>query len=891
MARDRDGIFGRDAELAAVRAAVREERGPAELLMVRGPAGIGRTAFLRALAENWRESEVDVVELPYRDGAEPWDLFGAQAAVHAARERFDRLGDLRLADAISRVSRLCTPETYRVERDRTALLIALARMFGGLRRTGPVALVIDDVDRVPRPELLLTAASHAFSLVVATCRDDGSAAGVPWWATQLADRLITLPALPDDCLGAVVSRRARLPLDDSVLPELRRALGSLRGNPATLVSTVDTLLSEGLLVEVQGRLCFREGAAVMLRADHDLLGRIRRFGEPGWNLTAVVASALRFTVDDLPALAAVTGYPIAAYGQTVDGLIAAGVLVCTAQGTLACRCPALARSVHALVGEHAVRHLHRLLAERSLAGDPATGLDTAVLADHLALAGASLPVTPRVTGLLVEEADRVAEADPYRMAHRYRAALRHAGPDGPGWPSLLSRTLRALVRGGCYPVLGGIVAEVVTDERAFGRLTAPCRAELAAAIALAATHTGRPVPPVVAAGLAGGPGDGALEAAARWFAGESTGEPEEFLRHFAPLLAPHPSARPGEPSPAVLHREEIAEAAALGDLVTVFALAFGPAYGAPAAGPPALYHRVVRGFAAGAWTDALSAARELELTGDAGVLPWRYARLFAAEICSARGHGKSAAKWAETASPGGPPTFLDGWVRAGMLAGEGNTRAAFTAGRSAYEQARALGGGAGREWLLIRLLSIATEGERADHADYVAREITRLHRDVDSRMTREAALLARGLVFGDAASAEAGVALVRRRGHVVDLGVACLFAGLVSERPEAWLGEAYAIAKRLDAVAPRARARKLMAEHGVPVPGSRAPRRMFSDTESRLIELIGEGRTNRRIAQDMRISVKTVENYLTRLFAKTGCRSRLDLAAASRRGNLTAIVA
>ncbi|MFE0019804.1 AAA family ATPase [Amycolatopsis sp. NPDC059021] len=887
MMRDRDRVTGRDAELAEVRAAVREEHGRAKLFMVRGPAGIGRTAFLRALGESCRESEVDVFEIPYRDGTEPWDLFGAQAAVRAAQERVDPAGDVRLADAISRVGRLCTPETYRTERDRTALLIALARMFGGLRRTGPVVLLIDDVDRVPRPELLLTAASHAFSLVAATCRDDDSAAGVPWWVTQLADRLITLPPLPDDCLGAVVTRRAHLPLDESVLPELCGALGPLRGNPATLVSTVDTLVCEGLLVAVQGRLCLRDSAAIMLRADHELLGRIDRFGEPGWNLAAVVASARLFTVDDLPALAAATGFPVAVYGQTVDRLIEAGVLVCTAQGRLACRCPALARSVLAAVGTGTVRRLHRLLAERWLSGGPATGLDTAALAEHVALAGVSLPATARVTGLLIEEADRIADVDPHRMAQRYRAALRHAGPDSPEWPSLLSRTIRVLVRGGCYPVLGGIVAEVVMDEQAFGRLAATHRAELAVAAALSAVHTGWPVPPAVAARLTGGPGGGALEATARWFAGEATGEPEKFLRHFTPLLARYPSAWPGELSPAVLHREEIAEAAALGDLVTVFALAFGPAYGAPATGPPALYHRVVRGFAGGAWTDALSAARALELAGDAGVPLRRYARLFAAEICSARGHGKSAAKWVETASP----TFLDGWVRAGMLLGEGDARAAFTAGRSAYEQARALGGGPGREWLLIRLLSLATTAECAEHVDYVVGEIAQLHRDVDSRMTREAALLARGVVFGDAASAEAGVALARRRGHVVDLGVACLLAGLVAERPEAWLGEAYAIARHLDSAVLRGSARKLMAERGVPLPGSRTPRKVFSDTESRLIELIGQGRTNRQIAQNMRISVKTVENCLTRLYAKTGCRSRLDLAAASLRGNLTAIVA
>ena len=43
---------------------------------------------------------------------------------------------------------------------------------------------------------------------------------------------------------------------------------------------------------------------------------------------------------------------------------------------------------------------------------------------------------------------------------------------------------------------------------------------------------------------------------------------------------------------------------------------------------------------------------------------------------------------------------------------------------------------------------------------------------------------------------------------------------------------------------------------------------------------------NRQIAIDMRISEKTVENRLSRLFARTGCRSRVELAAASLEGRL-----
>ncbi|MEU6264550.1 helix-turn-helix transcriptional regulator [Saccharopolyspora shandongensis] len=55
----------------------------------------------------------------------------------------------------------------------------------------------------------------------------------------------------------------------------------------------------------------------------------------------------------------------------------------------------------------------------------------------------------------------------------------------------------------------------------------------------------------------------------------------------------------------------------------------------------------------------------------------------------------------------------------------------------------------------------------------------------------------------------------------------------------------------------------------------------WSATESRIVELIGMGLTNRRIGSALGLSEKTVESQLTRLFAKTGCRSRVALVAAA----------
>ena len=50
--------------------------------------------------------------------------------------------------------------------------------------------------------------------------------------------------------------------------------------------------------------------------------------------------------------------------------------------------------------------------------------------------------------------------------------------------------------------------------------------------------------------------------------------------------------------------------------------------------------------------------------------------------------------------------------------------------------------------------------------------------------------------------------------------------------------------------------------------------------ERSLARLVHDGRTNQQIASTLHISVKTVESYLTRLYRKTSCSSRVELAVA-----------
>jgi DNA-binding CsgD family transcriptional regulator/tetratricopeptide (TPR) repeat protein len=72
-----------------------------------------------------------------------------------------------------------------------------------------------------------------------------------------------------------------------------------------------------------------------------------------------------------------------------------------------------------------------------------------------------------------------------------------------------------------------------------------------------------------------------------------------------------------------------------------------------------------------------------------------------------------------------------------------------------------------------------------------------------------------------------------------------------------------------------ARARTELARLG----GRRPSGHTLTDAEQRVVELVAAGRTNREVAAELVVTVRTVEAVLTRAYAKLGLRSRTELAA------------
>ncbi|MEV0184749.1 LuxR C-terminal-related transcriptional regulator [Streptomyces sp. NPDC050625] len=870
----RGRLWGRQDERAALDRSLADAAAHRALVVLRGARGTGRTALLDAVADTWRATGVQVITTRFGDTADPADTFGIHAVVRAVRNHVQELGEPHLTDAIDGLSRLCAGRPW-TRPEQTVPLLELAAVFDLISAAAPVALLVDDADEVAEPAAVLDAACRPGCLVVAAIRDEAAPDAATTQLATLADLVIDLPPLAEEHLRPLLAERYPAPLDEALLPALCQALGPLTGNLGAVLATLADLQARKRLTPVHGRLCLGAPDQPIALAADGPAGPLELLGEDASMVAGLVALG-PVGLDELPLLAAAGGKRAADCGRLVDTLVDRGVLELDTDGRLRHRSPALAALLRERADPAVAAALRRSLAEaarrRFTAGLP---VDPAALADRVAHAGPELPRDLELGRLLVALAARPDE-EPARAAKWLRAAWWHAS-DERLRTRLVSPLLRQLVRAGDYARLGETVAMILADHGASPAL----RAELAEAAMLAAVHTGVPVPASTVRALVtdDGGAPGTIAFAAAWSTGREPRRPE--------------GAGPEAPATRVARALFAAGGSADPDLAAVFERALGSHYTVPPDSVPGLYRRVVHGYAHGDLTAALSAARQLELTGTADTPAHRHGRLLAAEICRTRGDLRQALGWLEAVPADGICLALRGWVECGVLrlrheATDADDHAAFAASWRVYKRLQGQGTRHGLAGLIPRLARMAVAaGEHRRARELLAAIEWRCAQDPDPLLA-EAQLLTRAVVTRDLAAAEAGAELARRRGHQPALLTACLMVGELSDAPRTWLREAYELAGSFDSAYLRGRIRTLMRGRGVSTPRTRVRRETFSPTELRIIELICEGRTNRQIARQEQMSEKTIEDHLDRLFARTGCRSRLQLATASLAGRLIA---
>lgn len=862
MANQPPGPIGREDELAALAA-----DGPGGVLVVlHGERGSGRTVLLDELAGAGSSAGRPVLTVRGAGPRPEWDVYGVVPLLDAVTGGFEGLrATSELVGRTAALRRRCTPDSYRATSRRSALYAEIGRLLSSL---GPSSLVLlDDIERVPQPEHVALAARAAGHRVVV-------AAGRPSVLDGAADTVVHAGPLGPDEVGRLVRRVLRARPDATLLAALRRALGPLAGNPATVLSAIDELRRSDRLVTVARRVCLRAPHVSPTLPDDALA--MAAVGVPGGaaeGLVLLVDGPARVRAGEAPLLAAATGRTVQDTGRTLDRLVTDGVLE-ERHGELALRCPAVGATVRARSGTGRVRELHAAVV-RAAADSVVSLLDPGVLADHVESAGDALePGREWGTLLLAQAGEREGRA-PRRAAELVRAAARHEHTPGDDeW------TVRLLLRAGDHSGVLSLVTRLV--EEGFDGDSEL----LAAAAAAAALSLGESVPqPVHEALTEDGDLSSALHLVRRWERGHAL-HTDELAAAMAPLVTTAPG--PGRRS---LGHRAAATALLSRDVVGALEALLGSSYRRPSRGSHLGFHRAAAALATGRWEEATNETRALfaEYAADESAAGAReLTALLAVEAASWAGDERMAAVWRDYL-----PDFeqsrhrtLYAAVRATRLWVGGDGAAAIEHGYQVWCDSPGGAHGFGRRLLLNRLCVIAAVGghrEWHDRLRTAGDDWRRIAQGADTYGATEAWDFAEGL-FGSRAEREARLAraleAARAHGHHAKVCWMLMAAGTAVADPTGPWAEAHAIASEIDSPVLRAQVRRLADEQGVRLPLGRTRDTGLSEVQARIVEMVEQGMTNRQIARDLQVSEKTVENHLTRLFVRFGCRTRYGLATA-----------
>jgi DNA-binding CsgD family transcriptional regulator len=192
-----------------------------------------------------------------------------------------------------------------------------------------------------------------------------------------------------------------------------------------------------------------------------------------------------------------------------------------------------------------------------------------------------------------------------------------------------------------------------------------------------------------------------------------------------------------------------------------------------------------------------------------------------------------------------------------------------------------------RAELLTELADLLVELGREEDACAIAAEVESLALEPCRHEWPLAALHLRARLWGDVDAARDYLELAERERIELDRARAELVLGELDEDPFEHLTSAYRAFDALGAGPWRRRAAAALRARNLTVP--RPAQRLggtLTDTEGQLVRLVAEGLTNRQIASALHYSPKTIEVYLSRVYAKTGCASRIELIRALDSGAL-----
>ncbi|MDX3187116.1 helix-turn-helix transcriptional regulator [Streptomyces sp. MN03-5084-2B] len=198
--------------------------------------------------------------------------------------------------------------------------------------------------------------------------------------------------------------------------------------------------------------------------------------------------------------------------------------------------------------------------------------------------------------------------------------------------------------------------------------------------------------------------------------------------------------------------------------------------------------------------------------------------------------------------------------------------------RTAVCQAEEDGVLAQTDLLWIALADIGVRTHRTERLPEYLRKLEKVAACLGTERAEFNRLTLHALVHDDPAAAGEAMRLLRLRDQPLEQAVALeRFVRYGLGEPPALLSESYAIFGAMDALMSRSWSRTLMRHHGVQVPGRQTT---LAENERLLAVLVAEGLGNKQIATLLQTGEKSVEGRLSRLFQRSGYRSRVELAAA-----------